>query len=196
MQALVSPCQDVEQVTTEDEVASPGHQVHRREEQCCVRLFKQIPRDEHSRHGREERRRLGQRGLGGSVPQGLGGVSADDRRVAIQDTRTAEHGKRGKKSPRTVTSDSFPGQLSSAYGGALFTFCISKLLFFSIMWHPPDAARLARCPHSLFTGLEYHVFWAAALVTMEDSGPLQTLHTRSLRRGCKSTWRQVALWHP
>jgi hypothetical protein len=33
--------------------------------------------------------------------------------------------KRGKKSPRTVTSDSFPGQLSSAYGGALFTFCIS-----------------------------------------------------------------------
>jgi hypothetical protein len=37
MQALVSPCQDVEQVTTEDEVASPGHQVHRREEQCCVR---------------------------------------------------------------------------------------------------------------------------------------------------------------
>jgi hypothetical protein len=70
--------------------------------------------------------------------------------------------KRGKKLPRTVTSDSFPGQLLSAYGGALFTFRISKVLFFSIMWHP----------HSLFTGLEYHVSWAAALATMEDSGPL------------------------
>jgi hypothetical protein len=48
------------------------------------------------------------------------------------------------------------------------------------MWHPPDA-RLARRPQSVFTGLEYHVFWAAALVTMEDSGPLQTLHNQLFR---------------
>jgi hypothetical protein len=49
MKALVSPCQDIEQVATEDDGAPSGHQVHRREEQCLGRLFNQVPRDEHSR---------------------------------------------------------------------------------------------------------------------------------------------------
>jgi hypothetical protein len=34
--------------------------------------------------------------------------------------------KRGKKSPRVCTRDSFQGQLLSAYGRALFTFVLLK----------------------------------------------------------------------
>jgi hypothetical protein len=57
-----------------------------------------------------------------------------------------------------------------------FTFIVIKVLFFS-MWHLPDA-RLARLSPQSVLFLGYHVFWAAALVTMERQQPLQTLHNQ------------------
>jgi hypothetical protein len=49
MQAIISPRQDIEQVATENDGASSGHQVYRREEQYRSRFSEQVPRDEHSR---------------------------------------------------------------------------------------------------------------------------------------------------
>jgi hypothetical protein len=48
------------------------------------------------------------------------------------------------------------------------------------LWHLPDA-RLARLSPQSVLLLGYHVFWAAARVTMERQRPLQTLHNQFFR---------------
>jgi hypothetical protein len=60
--------------------------------------------------------------------------------------------KRGKKSPRVCTRDLFQGQLSSAYGGALFTFILLK--YSSSPFVAPVRCPISTRPHSIFTGLE------------------------------------------
>jgi hypothetical protein len=57
----------------------------------------------------------------------------------------------------------FQIRYTSAYGGALFTF---KKYSYSPLWHLPDARLTHPSPQSVLL-LGYHVYWAAALVTME-----------------------------
>jgi hypothetical protein len=65
----------------------------------------------------------------------------------------------------------FQVRYTSAYGGALFTFIKFSS---SPLWHLPDAQLTRPSPQSVLL-LGYHVYWDAALVTMERQWPLQTL---------------------
>jgi hypothetical protein len=88
--------------------------------------------------------------------------------------------------------DSFPGQYTSAYGGALFTLAIIK-------YSTSPSVAPAWCPISRLSSERLHWAWESRVLGCctcyygKTAGHCKLFVTSSLGRGCKSTCRQVAL---